>query len=129
MRSQVQSLDRLPQLSDTFWLPLSGFCLGSDLGRSQPVGRRLGDVARELLLEPGHAQHEELVRFEATMARNLSRSTSGTVASRASSSTRSLNPSHDSSRLMNSFAFAGSLTTAGLGTVFLRVRLATFPSF
>ena len=34
---------------------------GELLGRRQPVGRRLGDVARELLLEAGDADHEELV--------------------------------------------------------------------
>ena len=32
------------------------------LGGGQPVGRRLGDVARQLLLEAGDADHEELVQ-------------------------------------------------------------------
>ena len=41
-------------------------------------------------------------RFDAAMAANLTRSSSGVEGSAASSSTRSLNASHDSSRLMNS---------------------------
>ena len=44
-------------------------------------------------------------RFDATIDRNFSRSRSGTEGSRASSRTRLLNSSQDSSRLMKSFAF------------------------
>ena len=35
---------------------------GELLGRGQAVGRRLDDVAGQLLLEPGDADHEELVQ-------------------------------------------------------------------
>jgi hypothetical protein len=41
-------------------------------------------------------------RFELTIERNFSRSSSGTLLSAASSSTRWLNSSHESSRLMKS---------------------------
>ena len=41
-------------------------------------------------------------RFEAAMAANLTRSSRGTDGSAASASTRSLNASQDSSRLMKS---------------------------
>src|SRR6266513_1956337 len=44
-------------------------------------------------------------RFELKMARNFTRSSRGTLGSCASSSTRRLNSSHDSSRLTNAFVF------------------------
>src|SRR5512145_1257353 len=50
-------------------------------------------------------------RFELKIARNFTRSSSGTLGSWASSSTRRLNSSHDSSRLMNAAAFM-SVTAA-----------------
>src|ERR1700682_332731 len=49
-------------------------------------------------------------RFELKMARNLTRSRSGTLGSCASSSTRRLNSSHDSSRLMNASVFMSAST-------------------
>ena len=47
-------------------------------------------------------------RFELKMARNFTRSSSGTLGSCASSSTRRLNSSHDSSRLTNASASISS---------------------
>src|SRR5438034_1904553 len=44
-------------------------------------------------------------KFELKMARNFTRSSRGTLGSCASSSTRRLNSSHDSSRLTNAFVF------------------------
>src|SRR5882672_3717020 len=49
-------------------------------------------------------------RFELKMARNFTRSRSGTLGSCASSSTRRLNSSHDSSRLMNASVFMSAST-------------------
>ena len=55
------------------------------------------------VLQSGDAHHEELVEIRRRRSRaNLRRSSSGIAASAASSSTRSLNASQDSSRLRNS---------------------------
>ena len=86
-----------------------GELLGRRSARRAGVSTTLPDSC---CLRPATRTMKNSSRFDATMATNFRRSTSGTVGSRASSSTRSLNPSHDSSRLMNSFAAAGSLTDA-----------------
>src|SRR5262249_31360469 len=52
-------------------------------------------------------------RFDEKIARNLSRSISGTCGSCASSSTRRLNSSHDNSRLM--YRLGSSRLDAGIG--------------
>jgi len=77
------------------------------LGRGHAVGGRLGDVAGQLLLEPATRIMKNSSRFEATIDRNFRRSSRGTEGSRASSRTRLLNSSQDSSRLTKSRAFAG----------------------
>ena len=41
------------------------------LGREEPVGRGLGDAARDLLLQPGDPDHEELVEVRADDAEEL----------------------------------------------------------
>src|SRR6266850_2211295 len=53
-------------------------------------------------------------RFELKMDRNFTRSSSGTVGSWASSSTRRLKSSHDSSRLRNAFEFMSAPAVEGL---------------
>ena len=58
------------------------------------------DAGLHLLLQPPTRTMKNSSRFELKMARNLSRSSSGTVGSCASSSTRRLNSSQLSSRLM-----------------------------
>ena len=91
----------------------------------RPSGGVSATLPESCCFRPATRTMKNSSRLEATMATNFSRSTSGTLGSRASSSTRSLNPSHESSRLMNSFAAAGSLTTGGLPTTGLRWRRAT----
>src|SRR5207245_5543863 len=61
-------------------------------------------------LRPATRTMKNSSRFEATMVKNFSRSNSGSCASQASSSTRRLKLSHDSSRLMNSFGSASGST-------------------
>ena len=58
-------------------------------------------------LRPATRTMKNSSRFDAAIAANLTRSSSGTVASAASSSTRSLKASHDSSRLMKRLAVVG----------------------
>src|SRR5215471_670138 len=91
----------------------------------RPSGGVSTTLPESCCLRPATRTMKNSSRFEATMEQNFSRSPSGTVGSRASSSTRSLKPSQDTSRLMNSFAAAGSLTTGGLPTTGFRARRAT----
>src|ERR1700693_4605296 len=65
----------------------------SGVGALSPASMRRFNVATRTM------KHSS--RFELKMARNFTRSRSGTLGSCASSSTRRLNSSHDSSRLMN----------------------------
>ena len=85
---------------------------GSCSAAVSPSGGVSATLPDSCCLRPATRTMKNSSRFDATMATNFSRSARGTLGSRASSSTRSLNPSHESSRLMNSFAAAGSLTTA-----------------
>ena len=78
-------------------------------GRQARQVRRRVSPSSTSRIRPATRTMKNSSRFEATMAANLTRSSSGTPASAASSSTRSLNASHDSSRLMNS---DGSSTAA-----------------
>src|ERR1700704_3550124 len=64
--------------------------------RSPAAKRRLSAATRTM---------KNSSRFELKMARNFTRSSRGTLGSCASSSTRRLKSSHDSSRLTNAFVF------------------------
>ena len=70
--------------------------------RLEPVGGRIlrQHVAERLLAQPATRTMKNSSRFEAKIARNLTRSKSGLESSCASSSTRALNSSQLNSRLM-----------------------------
>ena len=81
-------------------------CARSRDGRELPAGvrpPRSGEVSPSstACCRPATRTMKNSSRFDAAIAANLTRSSSGMVGSAASSSTRSLNASHDSSRLMN----------------------------
>ena len=71
------------------------------LARAQAVGRPGPEPGVHLVLEPGHPDLEELVQSSEKMARNFTRSSSGSLSSSARSSSRAPKSSHDSSRLVN----------------------------
>ena len=79
-----------------------------------PVGGGLGDSPDELLLEAGHPHHEELVEVRGDDGEELEPLESGTRGVARLVEDALVEPSQESSRLMNSFAFAGSLTTGVL---------------
>ena len=86
------------------------------LGAAPVLERRL-DARVDLVVQAGDADHEELVEVvRVDGARTSRRSSSGTRGSSASSSTRSLNSSHESSRLKyERRVLAGPVAGDGLG--------------
>ena len=73
-------------------------------------------------LSPATRTMKNSSRFEATMDWNLSRSPRGSAGSTASSSTRSLNSSQESSRFRNRLAEPGSRRPDGWAETALSLR-------
>ena len=69
------------------------------LERGAPVGQRVGQAGVDLIVQPGDADHEELVEVRREDRANFTRSSSGIPSSTASCRTRSLKSIHDNSRL------------------------------
>ena len=76
--------------------------------RVRPSGPAVGRPAWRRRLSAATRTMKNSSRFELKMARNFTRSSSGTLGSCASSSTRRLNSSHDSSRFTNALASISS---------------------
>lgn len=69
------------------------------LAGGKTIGHALPPFRLDLLLEAGDADFEELIQVGMGDPENFTRSSNGTAASNASSKTRWLNSSHESSRL------------------------------
>ena len=89
-----------------------------------PSGGVSATCPRAAACRPATRTMKNSSRLEATMARNLSRSKSGTVGSRASSSTRSLNSEPGELAVDEQLGVGRIVTTGGLTTACFRERRA-----